>query len=94
VLFSLGGRAGGRGHVQQGHDGNGHDYLAQAAERLAPGGQRHQERRAERGPAEHDHCGRYVLDGHPDNRNELPQMTDVAANSNSDFRVTAPALPG
>src|SRR5437588_856448 len=32
----------------------------------APGGQRHQERSAERGPAEHDHRGRYVLDSHPD----------------------------
>ena len=28
------------------------------------------------------------------NRNELPQMTDAAANSNGDFRVTVPGLPG
>jgi hypothetical protein len=27
------------------------------------------------------------------NRNELPQMTEVAVNSSSDFRVTAPDYP-
>jgi hypothetical protein len=35
-----------------------------------------------------------VLDGYRMNRNELPQMTNAAANSTSDFRSPLPDYPG
>jgi hypothetical protein len=66
VLFAPRGQEGRGGHVQQGHDGDGHDHWAQAAECPASGCQRHEERGAEHGAAEHHRGGRQVRHGHPD----------------------------
>ena len=83
MLLASGGQERRRGHVEQSHRDDRHDYPAHAAEGPAPDRQRREKRRAQHGPPNTTTEGGTCSMTMRMNKNELPQMTEATANSSS-----------